>query len=115
MLQGAINLRFIAFVFLGVTPWRLEQKQPVSLHDVATQLPALLNTIMHSKLILSRVPEVRTFQNPISHIIVRETLSSILRLMIYCSLQPIPRSCYELGWSGVSPRGHTAAQKEVHR
>jgi hypothetical protein len=46
-----------------------------------------------------------------NHIIERETLYSILRPMIYSSLQPILRSCYSLGWFGVFPRGHTAAQK----
>ncbi|MBA3531906.1 MAG: TetR family transcriptional regulator [Ardenticatenales bacterium] len=45
-LEESINLRFIAAGFLGVTAWWLEQKQPLPVRDVATQLHALLKTIM---------------------------------------------------------------------
>lgn len=47
-LQSSINRRFIASGFLGITTWWLEQKQPASVHDVATQLHALLHTVMRT-------------------------------------------------------------------
>lgn len=47
-LQSTINRRFIASGFLGITTWWLEQKQPLSVHEVATQLHALLNTVIHT-------------------------------------------------------------------
>jgi Transcriptional regulator C-terminal region len=46
--QDKVRLRFIAAGFLGVTGWWLEQKQALSVHEVAMQLHTLLNTVMHA-------------------------------------------------------------------